>query len=303
MGHTRSQAAQVPRQLKRTLAWRRQSILNNLRKEERKVQRARNKGYGDESIKLLMGPVIVHQTQLRMVEDEALLQYGIAWEHLIIEAHKELALKLTVPETLPTMIEEDEEDEDDDEDMQSSSLEVKVITGPASAGGGDAPAVAGTGATSSGAIREGDIQDPTSEVPDSGEDETSTSVETQDVTASYSPTDTSVVEVNPKAATRALTPQSQYEMVQASSLVRGTVLAPPHYAAVVGAVVIATQPSGADALTCNVAIESRANFWFYYYCDFVDCRSIVPIRLEVQRNHRPRRWQRPEGEWRRKSDT
>ena len=122
MGHTRSQAVQVPRQLKRTLAWKRQSILNNLRKEERKVQRARKAGYGDDSIKLLMGPVIVHQRQLKAVEDEALLQYGIGWEHLIIEAHKELAAKLTVPETLPTMFEEEEEDEDDDEDMESSSL-------------------------------------------------------------------------------------------------------------------------------------------------------------------------------------
>ena len=89
-----------------------------------------------------MGPVIVHQRQLREVEDEALAQFGIAWEHLIIEAHKELAATLTVPETLPTMIEE-EEDEDDDEEMPSSSLEVQVITGPASAGGGDAPAGAG----------------------------------------------------------------------------------------------------------------------------------------------------------------
>jgi hypothetical protein len=96
------------------LAWRRQSILNNLRKEERKVQRARYKGLGEESIKLLMGPVIVHQRQLREVEDEALAQFGIAWEHLIIEAHTELASKLTVPETLPTMIEEEEEDIDED---------------------------------------------------------------------------------------------------------------------------------------------------------------------------------------------
>jgi hypothetical protein len=181
----------------------------------------------------------------------------------------------------------EEEDEDEDEGMESSELEVRVISGPAEAGGGSAPVdAAPRSSVTTRDVAEGTTSDAEAEE----EEESSTTVDTYNVQEPDTRTDTSVVETNPKAATRALTPQSQYEMVQASSLVRGTVLAPPHFAAVMAATIIATQPSGADAFTCNVAIESCANFGFYNYCSFGNCRSIVPFRLEVQRCHRPRRW-------------
>jgi hypothetical protein len=70
-GHPRSQSAQVPRQLKRTLAYRRQSILIKLRAEEKKVLRARKTGLGEDSVKLLRGPVVVYEQQLKEVEDQA----------------------------------------------------------------------------------------------------------------------------------------------------------------------------------------------------------------------------------------